>query len=89
MEISNERMSKLMDILCILRQADGVPPSYTEIAEMSGIKSTDSIHKMIGQLVELGLVEKEPGARRAIRVTDKGGELNPEYVFVPRVHQTS
>jgi repressor LexA len=52
------------------------PPSFREIGDMVGIKAVHGVEKHIKVLEVKGLIEREPGKYRALRITDKGrGEL--------------
>ena len=59
-------------------QEHGYAPSFREIGEAVGLKSTSSIHRHMLRLFNDGMLETdaEPGSPRAIRV--------PEYEFVKR-----
>ena len=52
------------------------PPSVRELCDITGFKSTSSVHKYINKLLEEGLIETDCGigASRALRV--------PGYKFV-------
>ena len=50
------------------RAADGVPPSVREICAAVSIKSTSTVHKLLGELEEHGLIQREQGLNRAIKL---------------------
>lgn len=53
----------------------GYPPSIREIGEATGISSTSVVTYYLKQLVELGLIERDPKFSRAVRLI-KEPELN-------------
>ncbi|MEE3450464.1 MAG: transcriptional repressor LexA [Acutalibacteraceae bacterium] len=58
---------KVYDYL-IGRIDDGVPPSVREICEATGFKSTSTVHAHLNSLEKLGLINRQSGCTRAIRV---------------------
>ena len=46
----------------------GVPPSVREICQATGIKSTSTVHAILGALEEGGYIERDPRFSRAIRI---------------------
>ncbi len=60
-------------ILAFIRQyliRSGYPPTFREIAEGVGLRSTNSVTHQLGQLEERGLIEREPGVYRGLRLLD-------------------
>lgn len=58
---------KVFDYL-LSRAGEGLPPTVREIAAATGIRSTSTVFTVLGSLEELGLIEREEGASRAVRV---------------------
>ncbi len=53
----------------------GQAPSYEELREALGLVSRSNVHRLVGQLVRKGWVQKgQPAARRALRVIE---EMSP------------
>ncbi len=50
------------------RAADGVPPSVREICAAVSIKSTSTVHKLLRELEEHGLIQREQGLNRSIKL---------------------
>lgn len=46
----------------------GVPPSVREISRSLSIKSTSTVHKTLGELEELGLIERDAKSSRSIKL---------------------
>lgn len=47
---------------------NGIPPSVREICTATGIKSTSTVHAILGALEENGYIERDPRFSRAIRI---------------------
>ena len=63
-----ERDRQLYRFLEASRRRNGHFPSYREIAEALGWKSTNTVSRSIGRLVDQGLLEKDPGRARSYRL---------------------
>ena len=63
----------------------GFPPSYREIANGVGIKSTNYIKKYIDMLVEKGLIIKHDSKNRCIEVVKKDYSSAKDLVRIPLV----
>lgn len=57
--------------------ADGRVPSVREICEKTGLRSTSTVHHHLKSLEERGLIEREHGVNRCIRITgeEKSGTV--------------
>lgn len=53
----------------------GYPPTVREICEALGVKSTSTIHKDIANLIEKGILKKDPSKPRALTLV---GEHQPD-----------
>ena len=47
----------------------GIPPSVREICQATNIKSTSTVHAILGVLEENGYIERDPKYSRAIRIS--------------------
>ena len=63
---------------CIARQ--GYPPSVREIAQAVGLKSPSTVHFHLKHLEEAGLLSRNEGKGRAIRLTGSADGAGPESV---------
>ena len=54
------------------RIQDNYSPTVREICTDLGIKSTSTVHKYLNMLIEEGLLEKDSGLNRAIRLPNSG-----------------
>ena len=61
----------------------GIPPSVREICQATGIKSTSTVHAILGALEENGYIERDPKYSRAIRI--KGGTATSQVPVLGRV----
>jgi repressor LexA len=53
----------------------GYAPTVAEICEDTGLSSTSTVHRQLGELEKLGLIERRPRAQRAIKINlEKIGE---------------
>ena len=61
---------KQQAVLTVLQQRaqDGLPPTVREICAATGIKSTSTVHACLRVLEENGLISRESGLNRAIRL---------------------
>ena len=50
----------------------GLPPTVREIQEKVGIKSTSTVHAILGRLENAGLITRDPYSSRAIRINRLG-----------------
>jgi repressor LexA len=69
-------MKSLKDkiLICIARdiEENGYSPSVKEIAELTHVSSTSTIHKYISELEEDGFIQKVPYTPRTLRITAEG-----------------
>lgn len=63
-----ETRKKIYDFIVSYIQEKQYPPSYREICEGTGIKSTCGVHDHIHKLVEMGVISMECDKPRTIRV---------------------
>ncbi len=63
----NEKQTKVFKFL-VQRMSDSVPPTVREISAACGIKSTSTVHAILGKLEEDGYISRDPHSSRAIRI---------------------
>lgn len=59
---------------------EGRTPSVREIGEATGLKSTSTVHHHLGALEEKGLIEREHGLNRCIRIVGEERNVNVPLV---------
>lgn len=62
---------------------DGHVPSVRELCQATGLKSTSTVHLHLQKLEERGLIEREPGLNRCIKI--KGTEHSAQVPVLGRV----
>ena len=67
----NELATQIYDYVAE-RIQDNYSPTVREICTDLGIKSTSTVHKYLNMLIEEGLLEKDSGLNRAIRLPNSG-----------------
>ena len=68
-ELTHSELAVLTAIVCHI-EAHGYAPSTRELCEMTGIKSTSTLHSAKMALKEKGIIECASGKNRAIKVKD-------------------
>lgn len=63
----NEKQGAVYNFL-VKTLGNGIPPSVREICQATGIKSTSTVHAILGALEESGYIERDPRYSRAIRI---------------------
>lgn len=71
-ELGESTRSKIIDSIKSYNQQHGYSPSVREIAAMTGIKSTSTIHRHLGILKERGKIEWNSKMPRTIVIKDSG-----------------
>lgn len=56
---------------------DGVPPTYDQLKDEMGYASKSTIHRLMHQLAERGIVAMTPAKRRSVAVRDDRAEAIP------------
>lgn len=59
------------------RSSDDIPPTVREICADLGIKSTSTVHKYLNELCEEGLIVKQDGQNRTIKLPHKSAVTVP------------
>ncbi len=58
----------------------GIPPSVREVGRSLSIKSTSTVHKTLGELEELGLIERDAKNSRSIKLRGMSAGVNVPLV---------
>ncbi|MBN2386875.1 MAG: repressor LexA [Anaerolineales bacterium] len=69
-----ERHQKIIDFLNERIRVQGYPPSIREIGEAIGVSSTSVVTYYLKQLTEMGLIERDARASRALRLSNPLGQ---------------
>lgn len=68
----------ILDLIAERIEAEGMPPSQTEIARAFGFKGVRSAQYHLDALEAAGAIERVPGRARGIRLVRQEGESAPE-----------
>lgn len=55
----------------------GIPPTIRDLTQETGYASTSTVHYHVSRLEDLGVVERDPGTARSIRLAS---ERSPDAV---------
>ncbi len=69
MEELTEAQSKILAFVARAIEENGAPPTYRDIAENFGFKSTRAAQDHIAALCRKGMLEHQPGVARGLRLT--------------------
>ena len=69
-----ERQGQYLAFIYDYTKVNRQPPAETDIARFFGL-APPSVHRMVVELVERGLLAKTPGAARSLRVLVRRAEL--------------
>jgi repressor LexA len=72
------RQQQILDFIRERIGSDGVPPSLAEIAEAFGFADPSSAQHFVSALVAKGVLLREPGKRRNLRLVDSGERRSEE-----------
>ena len=72
------RQQQILDFIRERIRGEGVPPSLAEIAEAFGFADPSSAQHFVAALVAKGVLLREPGKRRNLRLVDAGGRGDGE-----------
>ena len=70
---------KVFDYL-LAREGEGLPPTVREICAATGIKSTSTVFAILGALENAGLIEREGGSSRALRIAGRSPSVSVPLV---------
>lgn len=77
----SKKQTEVLRQLCIYRQEHGVSPTLRELANLAKVSDVKSVHRMTKALEVAGLLAKEPGRPRSIKLTDRGMEAIGLFAF--------
>ena len=77
------KQQQILDFIQSRQRADGVAPTYQEIAERFGFRSPNSVTSHLRLLRQKGCLESESGKARSIRVTSPLAQLRSRVVDIP------
>ena len=80
----DEKRAEILEFVTAKVTEEGYVPSVREICKGVGLSSPSTVHYHINQLCEEGLLEKEPGKKRFIRISGQSNG-NSGYVKIPVV----
>ena len=72
-----DTQAAILDFIASRIDADGLPPSQTEIARAMGFASVRAAQYHLEALEQAGAIERIPGKARGLRVLHRGGEEAP------------
>lgn len=70
MDTLTVRQQQILDFIRARIDGDGVPPSLAEIAQAFGFADPSSAQHFVGVLVAKGVLLREPGKRRSLRLAE-------------------
>lgn len=62
------RMAQVVLLIRSYEAANGISPSYDELAEAMGYQSKSQVHRLIHSLIDRGYIEHLPGCARSLRL---------------------
>lgn len=60
------RQQQFLDVVCSYQERQGVSPSMSQLCELLGVKSKNSVHKMLVRLEQRGYLERTEDGRIAL-----------------------
>ena len=83
MEEMTEAQSKVLAFVARHIRDEGAPPTYRDIAENFGFKSTRAAQDHVAALVRKGKLEHIPGVARGLRIAEDDAEPKAKALAVP------
>ena len=77
-----KREREIYDFILNAIRNEGYSPSVRDICNALDMKSTSTVHTYLAKLEEKGMIQKDPGKSRTLRV-DNGGSQSSATVRVP------
>jgi repressor LexA len=77
------RQQQILEFIRGRQEADGITPTYQEIAERFGFRSENSVTSHVRLLRQKGLLSSDPGKARSFRVTSPLAKLRSRIVDIP------
>jgi repressor LexA len=62
------KMKKILQQIQAFNKANGYPPSYEELKQLTGFKSKSNIHRYVHALKKRGYVDFLPAHSRTLRI---------------------
>ncbi|MFC2076605.1 transcriptional repressor LexA [candidate division KSB1 bacterium] len=75
------RQKQVYDFVKDFSRSNGYAPSIDEIARELGLSSRATVHKHLSNLVEKGIISREPNRARSVEVREAASQ--PGVAFVP------
>ncbi len=72
--VASPRQRVLLATIARWVSSFGRPPTYREIGEQMGIRSTRGVYDHVAACERKGLLEREPHVPRGLKVTPRGAE---------------
>lgn len=83
MSALTRKQQQILDFILKWQQAQGMPPTFQEIADQFGFRSLNSVTSHVSLLRQKGFLESVPGKARALRVTSPLTKLRSRVVDIP------
>ncbi len=83
MKEATHKQQQILDFVISWREAEGVIPSYQEIADHFRLRSLNSVTKHVRFLRQKGLLEKGTGKPRSLCLTSSLSKLRSRIVNIP------
>jgi len=77
------RQQQIVDFIQRQLRAEGVSPSYREIADQFGFRSPNAVTEHLRLIRQKGFLAANPGKARALRVTSPWAKLRSRIVDIP------
>lgn len=77
------RQQQIVDFIQRQQRAEGVSPSYREIADQFGFRSPNAVTEHLRLIRQKGFLATNPGKARALRVTSPWAKLRNRIVDIP------
>lgn len=87
--LATYRQVDVFRFISVYRLLNGYAPSVREIARDQGIASTNGVYGYLDALERKGLLERDRGIARAIRITPLGHQLLDELEQVDPLREAS
>lgn len=73
--MQNNRQKDIVKFIIEFTKTNGYPPTMREIAKVVGISSSSTMHKVLHECQEDGLIDIPKGVLRGMRATPQGKKL--------------
>lgn len=86
---SSGRDAEILEYISDCIRRNGYAPSVRDIQSALGIKSTSTVHASLNRLESAGLIQKEQGKSRTLRLEDKKIKTGDKTVRLPILGRVS